>query len=76
VLGRTILPGFIGYGVSSTLLLYAFATIDAGIAAVLGSLSPVLVLPLLWLKEGVFPSWQANVGAAVSVAGTAMIVLL
>ena len=29
LLGRTILPGFIGYGVSSTLLLYAFATLDA-----------------------------------------------
>lgn len=27
LLGRTILPGFIGYGVSSTLLLYAFATV-------------------------------------------------
>lgn len=28
--GSTILPGFIGYGVSSTLLLYAFSSLDAG----------------------------------------------
>ena len=76
LLGRTILPGFIGYGVSSTLLLYAFATLDAGIAAVLGSLSPVLVLPILWAKEGRVPRVQAILGAGLAVAGTAMIVLL
>ena len=76
LLGRTILPGFIGYGVSSTLLLYAFATLDAGIAAVLGSLSPVLVLPILWLKEGILPRPQAILGAAMTVMGTSVIVLL
>lgn len=76
LLWRTILPGFIGYGISSSLLLYAFANLDAGIAAVLGSLSPVLVLPLLWLKEGHRPRFQAGAGALLSVAGTAVIVLL
>lgn len=76
LLGRTILPGFIGYGVSSTLLLYAFSKIDAGIAAVLGSLSPVLVLPILWLKEGLVPRFQAIVGAFLAVAGTTVILLL
>ncbi len=76
LLGRTILPGFIGYCVSSSLLLYAFAMFDAGIAAVLGSLSPVLVLPILWLKDGVVPRLQAILGAAMTVAGTAVIVLL
>ncbi|MCA1242920.1 DMT family transporter [Stappia stellulata] len=76
LLGRTILPGFIGYVVSSTLLLYAFATFDAGISAVLGSLAPVLVLPILWLKEGVLPRPQAIAGALMTVAGTALIVAL
>lgn len=76
LLGRTILPGFIGYAVSSTLLLYAFATFDAGIAAVLGSLSPVFVLPILWLKEGILPRPQAILGAAMTVMGTSVIVLL
>lgn len=75
LLGRTILPGFIGYGVSSTLLLYAFANFDAGVAAVLGSLSPVLVLPILWLKDGTRPHPTAIIGAALAVAGTAIIVL-
>lgn len=76
LLGRTILPGFIGYGVSSTLLLYAFSTFDAGIAAALGSLSPVLVLPILWLKEGILPRPQAILGAVMAVIGTSVIVLL
>ncbi len=76
LLGRTILPGFIGYAISSTLLLYAFATLDAGIAAVLGSLSPVLVLPILWAKEQIVPRPQAILGAAMTVAGTALIVLI
>ena len=76
LLGRTILPGFIGYGVSSSLLLYAFANFDAGIAAVLGSLAPIIVLPLLWLKEGLMPKGQAIFGALLAVFGTAVIVIL
>lgn len=75
LLGRTILPGFIGYGISSSLLLYAFAHADAGIAAVLGALSPVLVLPILWLKEGQAPRPLALAGAVLAVAGAAVIVL-
>ena len=76
LLGRTILPGFIGYGISSTLLLYAFSMLDAGIAAVLGSLSPVLILPILWFKEGLVPRPQAVAGAFLAVSGTAVILLL
>lgn len=47
LLGQVILPGFLGYGISSSLLLYAFANLNAGIDAVLGSLSPVVVLLIL-----------------------------
>ncbi|AZV80192.1 EamA family transporter [Parasedimentitalea marina] len=75
LLGWVILPGFIGYGVSSSLLLYAFANFDAGIAAALGSLSPVLVLPILWQKEGLVPRFQAVCGAILAVIGTAIIVI-
>jgi len=75
LLGRTILPGFIGFGISSSLLLYAFANFDAGIATVLGSLSPVIILPILWFKEGIPPRPQAVLGAALAVIGTAEIVV-
>ncbi len=73
LLGRTVLPGVIGYGLSSSLLLYAFANFDAGVAAVLGSLSPVLVLPILYLKEGSIPRPPALLGAILAVSGTAVI---
>jgi len=75
LLGRTILPGAIGYIVSSSLLLYAFKHLDAGLAALLGSLSPVLVLPILWLTEGQAPRLPALLGALTSLAGTAVILL-
>lgn len=76
LLGRTILPGVIGYVVSSSLLLYAFANFHAGLAAILGSLSPVIVLPILWLKEKRPPRPMAVLGALAAICGTAMIVLL
>ncbi|MGI3185612.1 DMT family transporter [Nioella aestuarii] len=76
LLARTVLPGFIGYVVSSSLLLYAMSVMDAGIASVLGSLSPVLVLPIIWIKEGVAPRSPALLGAGLAVAGSAMIVLI
>ena len=73
LLFQTVLPGFIGYGLSSTLLLYAYAHLDAGIAAILGSLSPILVLPIIWLKEGRRPTAQAFFGAGLAIAGAAVI---
>lgn len=72
---RTVVPGFLGYGVSSTLLLFAFTHLDAGLAAVLVSLSPVLVLPLLWAARGERPALQAAAGAVLAVAGGAVILL-
>lgn len=75
LLGQTILPGFIGYGISSSMLLYAYANIDAGIAAVLGSLSPILVLPVLWIVEGQEPKPLAVVGALLAILGTSLIAI-
>ncbi len=72
---RTVVPGFLGYGVSSTLLLFAFTHLEAGLAAVLGSLSPVLVLPLLWAATGELPNTGGVAGAGLAVAGGAIILL-
>lgn len=75
LVGRTILPGVIGYIVSTSLLLYAFANFHAGLAAILGSLSPILVLPILWLKEGHAPTPEAALGALAAIGGTAVIAI-
>lgn len=74
LLFRVILPGFIGYGVSSSLLLYAFANLNAGTAAILGSLSPVLVLPLIKLQTGVTPHGVAWAGAVLAIVGTSLMI--
>ncbi|MGB0865204.1 MAG: DMT family transporter [Granulosicoccaceae bacterium] len=75
LIGQTILPGFIGYGVASSLLLYAIAHMQAGVATVLGSLSPVLVLPILWLTDKKAPTAGASIGAFIAVLGTTIIFL-
>lgn len=74
LLFRTIVPGVIGYVIASSLLLYAFANMEAAIATILGSLSPLFVLPILWLVEGKKPNSQSVLGAALAVTGGAVIV--
>ena len=75
LLVKTILPGLIGYGFSSSLLLYAIANMEAGIATVLGSLSPIIVLLLLWVKERQVPHVYAIVGAILTVIGPVIIIV-
>ncbi len=75
LLFRVVLPGFIGYGVSVSLLLYALAHYDAAVAMVLSSLSPVFILPLLWARTGNMPRPMAWGGAMLSLTGTAIILL-
>lgn len=70
----TILPGVMGYVVAVSLLLYALANFNTGVAAVLGSLSPVLILPMIWFTTGAIPRPQAWAGALLVVAGVGMIV--
>lgn len=74
LLFQTILPGIIGYVVASSLLFYAFSTLDAGIAAVLGSLAPILILPIQVLRDRKTPSAGAASGAMLAVIGAMIIV--
>lgn len=75
LLFQTILPGVIGYVIASSLLFYAFATLDGGIAAVLGSLAPVLILPIQVIRDLEAPSAGAVIGAVLAVVGVTIIVL-
>ena len=56
-----------------TLLLYALRYGDAGMVAILSSVSPVVVLPLLWLVYKRSPAWGAWLGALLTVVGTVII---
>ena len=56
-----------------TLILQALKHGDAGMVAVLSSVSPVLVLPLLWLVYKRSPALGAWLGAALTMLGTILI---
>ncbi len=75
VLAQTALNGFIAMGVGMTLVLLALESGDVGMVAILSSVSPVLLLPLLWLRLGRAPAPGAWVGAGLTVLGTALILL-
>jgi drug/metabolite transporter (DMT)-like permease len=73
VLAQTGLNGFIAMGLGMTLVLLALEKGDVGMVAILSSVSPILVLPLLWFQLKRPPAMGAWVGASLTVLGTALI---
>lgn len=61
-------------GIGMTLILVALRYGEVGMVAMLSSVSPVLVLPLLWLLTKSRPAYGAWLGAAITVLGTVLIV--
>jgi uncharacterized membrane protein len=51
----------------------ALRTGNVGIVSTLSSITPVLVLPMVWLRTGQRPAAAAWLGAALVIAGTALI---
>jgi len=60
--------------VGVSLLLYAFANGEVGISSVLSATTPVLILPVLWMRTRERPALGAWCGAALAVVGTAAII--
>ncbi|MGQ5523377.1 DMT family transporter [Chitinimonas sp. PSY-7] len=75
VFRQTATNGLLAMGVGMTLVLLALKYGNVGMVAVLSSVSPVLVLPLLWWRLGRSPAPGAWFGAALTVLGTALILL-
>jgi len=73
VLAQTGLNGFIAMGIGMTLVLLALEQGDVGMVAILSSVSPILVLPLLWSQLKRAPAPGAWLGAILTVVGTALI---
>lgn len=73
VLAQTGLSGFVGMGVGMTLLLLALRYGDVGMVAILSSVTPIFVLPVLWVAFKRVPAPGAWVGAILTVAGMALI---
>jgi drug/metabolite transporter (DMT)-like permease len=70
---RTIAPGLLGYVLAATLLLYAVRDNNSGLAIALGSTSPVMILPIIWITTGTRPRLAAWVAAGLVVTGTVLI---
>lgn len=69
----TAATAIIGLLIGMTLFLYALQGSQTGIIATLSATSPVLILPLLWLRTGQRPTAMSFVGAAMAIAGLALI---
>ena len=65
----------IGLLVGMTLFLYALQGSQTGIIATLSATSPIIILPLLWLRTGQRPTALSFAGAALAIAGLALIFL-
>lgn len=57
-----------------TFILQALKYGEAGMVAMLSSVSPVLVLPMLWLVYKRTPAWGAWLGAVLTVLGTVLLI--
>ncbi|MEI2297004.1 DMT family transporter [Ensifer sp. MJa1] len=76
VAAMTALTGVLALGIGMTLLLFALSGGKVGIVSTLSATSPVMILPMLWLKTGERPAAGAWSGAALVVIGMALIFLV
>lgn len=75
VLILTGATAIIGLLIGMTLFLFALQGSQTGIVATLSATSPVIILPLLWLRTRQRPSLLSWCGAILAVAGLALIFL-
>ncbi|ATP27198.1 EamA family transporter [Chromobacterium violaceum] len=75
MLGQTALNGLVALGLGMTLIMLALQHANVATVGILSALSPVLILPMLWVVLKRPPPPLAWLGAAVSCAGTALVVL-
>ncbi|MDQ0321323.1 drug/metabolite transporter (DMT)-like permease [Pararhizobium capsulatum DSM 1112] len=66
---------FFGTGLGMSLLMAALSNGNVGIVSTLSSMTPVLILPMVWVRTGIAPPKAAWFGAALAVCGTALISL-
>lgn len=75
VAAMTALTGVLALAIGMTLLLFALSGGKVGIISTLSATSPVMILPMLWLKTGERPAGGAWAGAALVVLGMGLIFL-
>jgi drug/metabolite transporter (DMT)-like permease len=74
-LALALSAAFLGTGLGMALWMAALHGGDVGIVSTLTSTTPVLVLPMVWIRSGTRPSHAAWLGALLVIAGIALISL-
>ena len=69
----TALSGLLSLAMGMTLLLFALSGGETGVVSTISATTPVIILPLLWLRTGQRPAAGAWLGALFVVAGLAFI---
>ena len=75
VIVLSALSGLIAMVMGMTLLMFALQGGKVGIVSTLSALSPVLILPVLWVMTGARPSATSWAGAVIAVIGMGLIFL-
>jgi drug/metabolite transporter (DMT)-like permease len=70
-----VVAAFFGTGLGMSLLMAALASGKVGVVSTLSSMTPVVILPMVWIRSGKAPPLLAWVGAALAVIGTGFISL-
>jgi drug/metabolite transporter (DMT)-like permease len=70
-----VVASFFGTGLGMSLLMAALANGNVGIVSTLSSMTPIVILPMVWIRTGKAPAATAWAGAALAVIGTALISL-
>lgn len=74
-LGLAVGSAFFGVGLGMSLLMAALAHGNVGVVSTLSSMTPVVILPMVWARTGTVPPPLAWAGATLAVIGTALISL-
>jgi drug/metabolite transporter (DMT)-like permease len=74
-LGLAVTAAFFGTTLGMSLLMAALAIGNVGIVSTLSSMTPIVILPMVWLASGQRPRASAWGGAALAIVGTALISL-
>ena len=69
LLFHILISGFLAMVLGMTLLLFSLTSSKTGIAATLSSTTPIIILPILWIKTKKAPPLIAWVGAFISIVG-------
>lgn len=72
-IGLAVASAFFGTALGMSLLMAALHGGDVGIVSTLSSVTPVLILPLVWLRSGERPAARAWIGALLALTGTMLV---